>query len=229
MPDACNAAAVVARDLPAIVNISVVKVEPEPVPAGQPAAEQIELFVGSGFVIGSSGIIVTNKHVIQDAAVIRVTFADKIEAPAQLIAAASVMDVALLQIHMPTPLPTLQFTDSDDARIGQPVIAVGNPIGLGTSVSTGVVSGLNRNLMRTPFDDYLQTDAAINPGNSGGPLLDCTGKVIGMDTALLSNNTLLGSIGLGFALPSDDVKFVADRLGDPHFNPPDWVGVHLQD
>jgi serine protease Do len=106
---------------------------------------------------------------------------------------------------------------------------VGNPLGLGTSVSTGVVSGLDRDLMRSPFDDYIQTDASINPGNSGGPLLDCSGKIIGVDTALLSNSKVLGSIGIGFAQPSNDVRFVAGRLLDPNSAMPNWIGLHLQD
>jgi serine protease Do len=122
----------------------------------------------------------------------------------------------------------LQFADSDALRVGQPVIAIGNPINVGTSVSTGSVSAVNRNLMRTPFDDYIQTDAAINPGNSGGPLLDCSGKVVGMDTALLSNNSAQGSIGLGFALPSNGVKTVVRMLQDPK-DAPNWIGVQLQD
>ena len=229
----CNSTNVVARVLPSVVNITAVKVLPaQAQPANQdpnkPPQEQIEVFVGSGYVIDPSGVIVTNRHVIQNAAFIRVTFNDRGQVPAQLIAAASKMDVAVLQVHMPAPLPALRFGNSDDLRLGQPVIAIGNPIGLGTSVSSGVVSGLDRNLMRTPFDDFIQTDATINPGNSGGPLLDCAGDVIGMDTALFSNNKAAGSIGLGFALPSNDVSFVADLLRNPTYYARDWIGVHLQ-
>ena len=121
------------------------------------------------------------------------------------------------------------FANSDAVEIGQPVVAVGNPLGIGTSVSTGVISGLNRNLMRSPFDDYLQTDAAINPGNSGGPLLDCAGKIVGIDTALISNSARLGSIGLGFAIPANVVRYVAARLENPDKALPNWVGLHLQD
>ena len=131
-------------------------------------------------------------------------------------------------MDVPRKLPTLSFGDSDALRVGQPVIAVGNPINVGTSVSTGSVSAVNRNLMRTPFDDYIQTDAAINPGNSGGPLIDCSGKVIGINTALLSNNSTQGSIGLGFALPSNNVKYAAAALQDPKIVP-NWIGVQLQD
>ena len=180
-------------------------------------------------MIDPSGIIVTNKHVIEGAAVIRVTFHDKTEVPAQLIAASNLVDLALLKVNLPKPLPALRFADSDALQVGQPVIAVGNPLGIGTSVSTGVVSALNRNLMRTLFDDFIQTDATINPGNSGGPLLDCAGSMVGVNTALVSNNSLLGSIGLGFALPSSDAKFVADYLRNPDAVPPNWLGLHLQD
>jgi serine protease Do len=102
-------------------------------------------------------------------------------------------------------------------------------LGIGTSVSTGVVSGLDRNLMRTPFDDYIQTDATINPGNSGGPLIDCAGNIIGINTVLISNSKTLGSIGLGFALPSNDIRFATDRLRGQAPTEPNWIGVHLQD
>lgn len=229
---ACNSAGVVARALPAIVNITVVRVVPakdKDAEANGSVREKIEIFVGSGFVVDPSGLIVTNKHVIQDSAVIRVTFNDREQVPAKLVAAAALVDLALLKVDMPHPLPTLRFGDSDALRPGQPVIAVGNPIGLGTSVSTGVVSGLNRDLMRTPFDDFIQTDASINPGNSGGPLLNCAGEVIGVNTALLSNSKVLGSIGLGFAMPSNDVHFVVDKLRNPAHVQADWIGVRLQD
>jgi serine protease Do len=229
-PEMCDTARVVAQAVPAIVNITVVKVTRAKEAAAEKAAnEQVAVFVGSGAVIDPSGIIVTNKHVIQDAALIRVIFNDKTEVPAQLIAAASLVDLALLKVNLPKPLPTLAFADSDDARVGEPVIAVGDPLGLGTSVSTGVISALNRDLMRTPFDDFIQTDATINPGNSGGPLLDCAGNIVGVNTALLSNSKLLGSIGLGFALPSNDARFVAGRLREPEKARPTWIGLHLQD
>ncbi len=229
-PGSCDIADIVQRALPAIVNITVVRVGgSEEAAAGKPDAEHIEVFVGSGSVIDPSGIIVTNKHVIQGAALIRVVFHDKSDVPAQLIAAANLVDLALLKVNLPHPLPTLQFDNSDAARVGQPVIAIGNPLGLGTSVTTGVISALNRDLMRTPFDDFIQTDASINPGNSGGPLLDCAGNMIGVNTALLSNNKLLGSIGLGFALPANDARFVASKLRDPENAMPNWIGLHLQD
>jgi serine protease Do len=246
----CYARDVVSRSLSAIVNITVIKVvggdgessdtdsidsskSAESTKGGKdpahPAEEHFEEFVGSGVIVDPSGIIITNKHVIKDAAVIRVTFKDRTQAPAQLIAACALMDLAVIKVNVPRPLPTLEFADSDKVQVADPVIAVGNPLGIGTSVSTGVVSGLDRDLMRSPFDDFIQTDATINPGNSGGPLLDCDGKVIGIDTALLSNNKTLGSIGLGFAMPSNEVRFVASKLEQPNAVMPDWVGLHLQD
>jgi serine protease Do len=247
-PSACDGAEVVAHALSGVVNITIVKVThreetaarqpPELIAAGKPADDrvastptgaQIAVSFGSGAVIDPSGIIVTNKHVIQDAAMIRVIFYDKSEVPAQLIAAANLLDLALLKVNLPRPLPVLKFGDSDALRVGQPVIAIGNPLGLGTSVSTGVVSGLNRNLMRSPFDDFIQTDASINPGNSGGPLLDCAGDIIGINTALYSNSKVLGSIGLGFALPSNVATFVAGKLRYPETDRPNWIGLHLQD
>ncbi len=249
-PSACNVPAVVARALPAIVNITVVRVitgngdesgetadadsktvahGSTPTPdSSEPAGPHFETFVGSGAIINSSGIIITNKHVIKDAATIRVMFSNRTEMPAQLIAASSLLDLAVLKVNVPEPLATLSFGDSDALQVGQSVIAVGNPLGLGTSVSVGVASARGRDLMRSPFDDYIQTDATINPGNSGGPLLDCAGKIVGIDTALLSNSTVLGSIGLGFALTSNDSQFVAERLVNPASGAPNWIGMHLQ-
>jgi len=233
-PTGCDVANVVAQVLPAIVNIGNTGLaHPESLNVrsdllSESSEPAIDYSVGTGFIISSDGLIVTNQHVIRDAIGLRVTFADKTQAPAHLVAAAALDDVALIKVDVPRKLPTLQFADSDALRVGQPVIAIGNPINVGTSVSTGSISAVNRNLMRTPFDDYIQTDAAINPGNSGGPMLDCSGKVVGMDTALLSNNAAQGSIGLGFALPSNGVKWVAKMLQDPK-DAPNWIGVQLQD
>ena len=220
---ACDVPAVVRRALPAVVNILTVRLVRKD---GKPAG--IEFFVGTGVIIDPSGVIVTNQHVIQDAVAVRVTFPDKTQTHAYLIGAASLTDLALLKVDVPKPLPVLSFADSDKLEIGQPVIAVGNPLGIGTSVSTGSVSAVNRNLMRSPFDDYIQTDATINPGNSGGPLLDCNGNVVGIDTALITARKVHRSIGLGFALPSNSVKFVVKKL-QTRGALPNWIGVHLQD
>ena len=229
-PATCDAATVVARVLPAIVNIWVAKILPETDSNGKPTdKQQVETFVGTGFVVDPSGIIVTNKHVIQNAAMIRVTFHNRSQVTARLLAASSLIDFAMLKVNLGKPLPTLQFANSDDVEVGQPVIAVGNPLGLGTSVSAGVISAVDRNLMKSPIDDFIQTDASINPGNSGGPLLDCNGDVVGVNSDLLSNSTVLGSIGIGFALPSNDVAIATTKLMHPEHVSPDWVGFELQD
>jgi serine protease Do len=227
---ACDVAGVVAKALPATVNITVVKVlKTEDADDPKSMSESIDISVGSGVVVDPSGVIVTNKHVIQGGAHIWVTFSDRSQVDAQLIAAASLMDIAILKVNVPGQLPVLKFGNSDAARLGQTVIAIGNPLGVGTSISTGVVSAVNRDLMRSPFDDYIQTDASINPGNSGGALLDCAGNLVGINTALRSNNKLLGSIGLGFALPAKDVAFVVPRLLGSEHASPTWVGLHMQD
>ena len=229
-PSSCNAANVVARALPAVVNIWVAKILPAKGRGAKAAGTQrLEFFVGTGFIVDPSGIIATNKHVIQDGAMILVTFHDWSQVSAQLIAASSLVDFALLKVKVGKPLPTLRYADSDDVRIGEPVVAIGNPLGLGTSVSSGVISALDRNLMRSPLDNYIQTDASINPGNSGGPLLDCSGEVVGINTALLSNSKVLGSIGIGFALPSNDAALLTAKLTDPTDVRPNWIGLELQD
>ncbi len=234
-PAGCDVANVVAQVLPAVVNIQnaglahqeIMNVESDLL-AQQSSIPSIAYSVGTGFIISSDGLIVTNQHVIRDAIVVLVRFQDKTQVLAHLVASAALQDIALLKVDVPRKLPTLSFGDSNALRVGQPVIAIGNPINVGTSVSTGTVSAVNRNLMRTPFDDYIQTDAAINPGNSGGPLLDCSGKVVGINTALLSNNPAQGSIGLGFSLPSNGAKLVIKALQDPKAVP-NWIGVQLQD
>jgi serine protease Do len=235
-PAGCNAADAVAHALQAVVNIWVVKVINGEAAGGGPY-DQLDVEVGTGFIIDPNGIIVTNQHVIQNAAIIRVTFDDHTQVGAKLIIAAALVDLALLKVDPPNPpgtdhpaaLSTVRFGDSDTLAIGQSVFAIGNPLGVGISVSSGVISAVDRDLMRTPFDNFLQTDAAINPGNSGGPLIDCNGDVIGIDTALYSNNNRLGSIGLGFALPSNTANMVVKHLLDPKADNPNWVGLRLQD
>jgi serine protease Do len=227
---ACDTVGIVARALPATVNITVVKVlKEDDAKHAKSAPESIDVAAGSGVIIDPSGVIVTNKHVIQGGAHMWVTFSDRSQVDAQLLGAAGLIDVALLKVNVPRQLPVLKFANSDAARIGEPVIAIGNPLGIGTSISTGVVSGVNRDLMRSPLDDFIQTDASINPGNSGGALLNCAGDVIGINSALRSNNKHLGSIGLGFALPANDVAFVVPKLLDSQTASPTWVGVHMQD
>lgn len=220
-------ASIVAKVLPSVVNLSVVKVQTVTPSGGETSARRLRFF-GTGFVIDPGGIIVTNRHVIQDAVEITVRFADSTQVHARLIAAGKLVDLAVLKVDMDHPLPALRFANSADVRIGNSVLAIGNPYGLGTSVSHGIISGLNRNLNQTPFDDDIQTDAAINPGNSGGPLVDRAGEVIGVDTALYTQ-TGGGDIGIGYAIPSNDVDFAVKHLLDPNLPPPGWIGIEGQD
>jgi len=208
----------VARELPAVVSISIMRAQ-SPVPATAAASvtstPRGRRFLGSGFIIDPSGIIATNRHVIEGATDILVTLQDNTLLRATLLAVADQIDVALIKVTPETPLPSLHFGDSDAVRVADRVIAIGNPLGLGGSVTRGIVSALNRDIRDTPFDDYIQTDAAINHGNSGGPLFNDRGEVIGMNTAIFSPEATSGSIGLGFAIPSNDVKYVTDALRSP--------------
>jgi serine protease Do len=184
-------------------------------PPGRPAkatARRSTRILGSGFIIDPNGIIVTNRHVIEGMTNILVTLEDNTLLHATILAQANQIDVALLKVTQGPPLPAVRFGDSDAVRVADPVLAIGNPLGFGGSVSQGIVSALNRDIRDSPFDDYIQTDAAINHGNSGGPLFNMRGEVIGMNTAIFAAGTSGGSIGLGFAIPSNDVKIVADAL-----------------
>ena len=130
-----------------------------------------------------------------------VIFSDGGRVPAQLLVAAAMLDLAVVKVDVDHPLPALKWANSDALQVGDPVLTMGNPLGIGMSVSAGIVSALNRNLQDTPFDNYIQTDAAINYGNSGGPLIDSNGDVVGVDTAFYDPNANGGSIGIGFAIP----------------------------
>jgi serine protease Do len=140
-----------------------------------------------------------------------------------------VLDLAVLKIDAGHPLPYLKFADSEKAEVGEPVILIGNPLGLGTSVSSGIVSAVHRDLMNTPIDDYIQTDAALNRGNSGGPMLDPDGNVLGVSTKLVTTNPGESSAGLGFAISSNVADFTVRHLLHPEIGTVGWIGVHLQD
>jgi serine protease Do len=211
---------------PAVVNISVWKAKP-PINAGDPP-RRIKAY-GSGFIIDPSGIIVTNKHVIDGAIHIAVNFSDGNQAIATLVSAAAMADLAVLKVDVGHPLPALKWANSDKLRVGDPVLTIGNPWGIGLSVSAGIASALNRDLQDSPFDSYIQTDAAINHGNSGGPLIDGNGDVVGVDTALYNQDPNGGFIGVGFAIPSNTAKFVVTHILDPNHPKPGWLGVSLQD
>jgi serine protease Do len=211
---------------PAVVNIAVWKMKPPDKPGDPP--RRVRAY-GSGFIIDPSGIIVTNKHVIDGAFHISATFSDGSRAIATLVAAAAMIDVAVLQVHVGHTLPALKWANSDALRVGDSVLTIGNPWGIGLSVSAGIVSALNRDLQDTPFDNYIQTDAAINHGNSGGPLIDRNGEVVGIDTSLYNQDPNGGFIGIGFAIPSNSARFVVTHLLDPNHPKPGWLGLSLQD
>jgi serine protease Do len=181
---------------------------------------------GSGFVIDPRGLIATNNHVIAGAYQIQVTFSDGQTVPAKLVATSPVVDIAVIKVETQHALVPVRWGDSSKLQIGDPVIAIGNALGLGVAASAGIVSALDKNIQDSPYDDYIQTDASINHGNSGGPLLNTAGEVIGMDTALISPTT--GSVGVGFAQPAANVKFVTGRLIRDGWVRPGWAGGTVQ-
>jgi serine protease Do len=182
--------------------------------------------LGSGFIIDTSGVVVTNNHVIADADEIHVILNDGTKLPAELIGKDTKSDLALLRVHPDKPLKSVKFGDSDKLRLGEWVIAIGNPFSLGGTVTAGIVSARNRDINSGPYDNYIQTDAAINRGNSGGPLFNLNGDVIGVNTAIISPSG--GSIGIGFAVPSNSATAVINQLrqfGETHRG---WLGVRIQ-
>ena len=182
--------------------------------------------LGSGFVISEDGFVVTNNHVIEGADEILIEFFDGKELKAEVVGTDPNTDIALLKVEHDAPLPFVNFGDSDTARVGDWVIAMGNPLGQGFSVSVGIVSARNRALTGS-YDDFIQTDAAINRGNSGGPLFNMSGDVVGVNTAILSPNG--GSIGIGFSMASNVVTQVVDQLKEFGETRRGWLGVRIQD
>ena len=164
--------------------------------------------LGSGFVIDPSGVIVTNNHVITDADEITVNFSDGRQLVAELVGTDPKTDIAVLKVESDTPLASVDFGDSEQLRVGDWVMAIGNPFGLGGSVSLGIVSARNRDIQSGPYDNFIQTDAAINRGNSGGPLFNMDGEVVGINTAIISPSG--GSIGIGFSIPAELAVGVID-------------------
>src|SRR5271163_3903418 len=218
---------IVDQVLPAVVSLSVIKVSAAQSNQGNMTARR-QRFFGSGFVIDPKGIIVTNRHVIQGAVEITAVFADNSHTEARLVGVSNIADIAVLTVNVGHPLPALEFANSGRARIGNEVMAIGNPYGLGISVSAGIVSGLNRDLSQSPFDEDIQTDAVINPGNSGGPLINVRGEVVGVDTALYSQAGE-GYIGIGYAIPANDASLIVRHLLNPNLPAPGWIGVTAQD
>jgi len=182
--------------------------------------------LGSGFVIDPKGIVVTNNHVILDADEITVTFPDGLTLEAEVVGVDPQTDVAVLKINHDKPLPYVSFGDSDKARVGDWVLAIGNPFGFAGSVSAGIISARNRDINAGPYDDFIQTDAAINRGNSGGPLFNMEGEVVGVNTAIISPTG--GSIGIGFSVPSNLVKRMVAQLQEFGAVRRGWLGVRVQ-
>jgi serine protease Do len=182
--------------------------------------------LGSGFVIDPSGIVVTNNHVIADADEIFANFNDGTKLKAEVVGRDTKSDIAVLRVKTDKPIKAAVFGDSDKMRVGDWVMAIGNPFGLGGSVTVGVVSARNRDINAGPYDNFLQTDAAINRGNSGGPLFNMDGEVIGINTAIISPSG--GSIGIGFAIPSKSVTGIIAQLREFGETRRGWIGVKIQ-
>jgi S1-C subfamily serine protease len=213
-PDAI--AAVVAKVSPAVVRVVSVRPpkqsedKPGAKIAAEAATDRINTNFGSGFIIDPAGYIATNKHVIDGATSVFVVTADGVRYRTTVVGALGKSDLALLHIDAEHQLPFVPFGDSDKMRVGDGVFAIGSPFGFDTSVTAGIISAVNRDIMESPFDEYLQTDAAINHGNSGGPLFNLSGEVIGMNSVIFAPTP--GSAGVGFAVPSNVLQFVFGRL-----------------
>ena len=190
-------------------------------PEGQPGSG-----VGSGFIVDKEGYVVTNLHVVNNAQNITVTLNDGTEHSAKFIGGDEKTDLALLKIDTGSDLPYVEFGSSDDTRAGEWVLAIGNPFGLGGTVTAGIISARGRDIRSGPYDDYLQVDAPINKGNSGGPLFDLNGQVIGVNTAIISPNG--GSVGIGFAIPSELAAPIIEDLRDDGLIERGWLGVRIQ-
>jgi serine protease Do len=240
-----------AKLIPAVVNIStmqkIVKDDEnakegpmQPLPPGHPMQDFNEFFknfmqppedrdvtsLGSGFIVDPSGIIVTNNHVIADAEEITVSLDDNSQYKATVIGKDSKTDLAVLKINAGKPLPYVSFGESDGIRVGDWVIAIGNPYGLGGTVTAGIISARARDINAGPFDDFLQTDAAINRGNSGGPMFNMKGEVVGINTAIFSPTG--GSVGIGFAVPSSLAEPIIKQLREGKKITRGWLGVKIQ-
>jgi serine protease Do len=183
--------------------------------------------LGSGFIVSNDGYVVTNAHVVDNAQKLTVTLDDGRELPATLVGTDVKNDLAVLKVADKTPLPVVQWGNSDPLRAGDPVLAIGDPFGIGTTVTSGIVSARGRDLHNGPYDDFIQIDAAINHGNSGGPLLDVNGKVVGINTAIYSPNG--GSVGVGFAIPSAQAEKVVAEIIAKGSIEHGFIGVAIQE
>jgi len=182
--------------------------------------------LGSGFIISADGIVVTNNHVIEDADEIEIVFQDGKRYPATVSGSDQKTDIAVLKIDTDSPLPYVSFGDSDTAEVGDWVVAIGNPFGLGGTVTVGIVSARGRDIQSGPYDDFIQIDAPINRGNSGGPLFNTKGEVIGINSAIFSPSG--GSVGIGFSIPSAFVQNIVNQIIDNGVVERGWLGVQIQ-
>ena len=234
--------------LPSVVNISTTQTveagkgpEIPQLPPGSPFEDFFKEFfdrngqqqrsrkatsLGSGFIISEDGYIVTNNHVIQDADEITVILSDNKRLKAELIGRDPKTDLAVLKVKPESPLKAVKFGNSDESRVGDWIVAIGNPFGLGGTVTAGIISARGRDINSGPYDDFLQTDASINRGNSGGPMFNIAGEVIGVNTAIYSPSG--GSVGIGFAIPSSTVAPVIRQLRTHGQVKRGWLGVHIQ-
>ena len=205
----------VAKLLPSVVSITKVHYEPAVDANGKPLANGAMVrkeAYGSGYIIDDKGIIITNRHVTDDAAFLYVTLYEGTRLAAALMYRSPDIDLAVVRIRSMLPLQAIKWGDSDEMKPGMTVIAIGNPLDFGFTVTHGIVSAKDRDITETPLDNFLQIDASINPGNSGGPLFNDKGEVIGMNTALYQVGEVGGSVGLNFAIPGNDVQFVVNQL-----------------
>jgi len=232
--------------LPTVVNISTSQTLKAPtqnampqLPPGSPLEDLFKNFLGpkpnaprhvtslgSGFIIDPSGYIVTNNHVIENSDQITVSLQDGTQMPAKLVGRDTKTDLALLKVTPKKPLPATRFGDSDKARIGDWVIAIGDPFGIGSTVTAGIVSARNRNINAGPYDDFIQTDAPINRGNSGGPLFNMEGDVVGINSQIYTPSG--GSVGIGFAIPANLARQVVGQLRQFGAARRGWIGVRIQ-
>ena len=235
--------------MPSVVNISATRVVetrpqtpfPFQFPPGSPFEDFFKEFnkqqqtpqkrqstaLGSGFVISADGIVITNNHVIQGSEGIFVKFTNNKEYEAKVIGTDPVSDIAVLQIQSKDKFKPVTFADSDKARVGEWVMAIGNPFGLGGTVTSGIISAINRDIQMGRYDNFIQTDASINQGNSGGPLFNMNGEVVGINTAIFSQSG--GSVGIGFAIPSTFAKNVIAQLREFGETRRGWLGVRIQE
>ena len=230
--------------MPSVVNISTTQTVkttqnafPFQFPPGSPFGEMFKDFerpterkassLGSGFIIKENGIVITNNHVIANAEDILVRVGEK-EFKAEVVGADPYMDIAVLKMDTKDKFTTAKFGDSDNARVGDWAVAIGNPFGLGGTVTAGIISARNRDINLTRYDDFIQTDASINQGNSGGPLFNLKGEVIGINTAIIAPGQS-GSIGIGFAIPANAASNVIDQLIEFGETKRGWLGVRIQE